>query len=343
MANLLPRWRGFNLLEMYGYEAGQENVAAGSEGDFREADLALIREWGFDFIRIPMDYRNYTMRDPEHATWRFHEPALARVDRIVKLGREHGLHVSLNFHRTPGYCVNAPAEPRNLWTEPAMQTMFCTHWHAFALRYRDVPARELSFDLVNEPPAPGHGGFTRKNHEQVIRAAVGAIRSVDPARLIIADGVSYGHEPVREIVDLGAQGVGQSCRAYHPFGISHYKAEWNAYQHAKLPQWPGSEHFGSTFEREDLEAYYAPWAKLIAQGVGVHCGEGGCYRYTPHAVFLAWFADVLTILRRHEIGWALWNFRGHFGVLDTQRTDTPFEEFRGHKLDRQLLELLRAN
>ena len=40
-------------------------------------------------------------------------------------------------------------------------------------------------------------------------------------------------------------------------------------------------------------------------------------------------------------GWALWNFRGAFGILDSERSDVRYKEFHGHKLDRQMLELLR--
>ena len=40
-------------------------------------------------------------------------------------------------------------------------------------------------------------------------------------------------------------------------------------------------------------------------------------------------------------GWALWNLRGGFGVLDSQREDVKYEDFRGHKLDREMLELIR--
>ena len=55
---------------------------------------------------------------------------------------------------------------------------------------------------------------------------------------------------------------------------------------------------------------------------------------------LAWMEDVLSILTEHNIGWALWNFRGDFGVLDSERADVQYEPLRGHKLDRRMLELL---
>jgi aryl-phospho-beta-D-glucosidase BglC (GH1 family) len=45
---MLPRWRGFNLLDMFTMR---------SRGDFREDDFRWMRDWGFDFVRLPMCYR----------------------------------------------------------------------------------------------------------------------------------------------------------------------------------------------------------------------------------------------------------------------------------------------
>ena len=70
---------------------------------------------------------------------------------------------------------------------------------------------------------------------------------------------------------------------------------------------------------------------------------GGAYHQTPHAVFLGWFGEVLEVLRGHGIGWALWNFRGPFGVLDSARQDIAYREWHGHRLDVALLHLLRAS
>ena len=49
----------------------------------------------------------------------------------------------------------------------------------------------------------------------------------------------------------------------------------------------------------------------------------------------------MEVLRQHEIGYALWNFRGSFGILDSGRSDVAYDEFHGHKLDRKMLELLQ--
>jgi endoglucanase len=38
----------------------------------------------------------------------------------------------------------------------------------------------------------------------------------------------------------------------------------------------------------------------------------------------------------------MWNFRGSFGILDSNRKDVAYDNWRGHKLDRPMLELIQA-
>jgi endoglucanase len=324
----LPRWRGFNLLEMF---------TTRSSGDFREDDFRWMADWGFNFARIPACYTLWIADDDVYT---LHEPMLEKLDRVVELGQAYDIHISLNFHRGPGYSVNREREePFNLWKDSEALDAFIFHWTTMAKRYAGIPSTDLSFDLINEPPRPEDGVMTREDHERVVRATVAAIREIDPDRLILADCLGYGRIPMPELVDLG---IAQSCRAYEPMGISHYKASWVNGEDWPTPTWPGGWHYGGHWDRKDLEALYAPWIALAEQGVGVHCGEGGAFNQTPHDVVLAWFRDVLEILTAHNIGYALWNFRGSFGILDSGREDVAYEDWHGHKLDRELLALLQA-
>ena len=71
--------------------------------------------------------------------------------------------------------------------------------------------------------------------------------------------------------------------------------------------------------------------------MGIHVGEWGAHNQTPHKVALAWMRDCLELWKEAGWGWSLWNLRGSFGVLDSQRADVEYEDFRGHKLDREML------
>ena len=63
--------------------------------------------------------------------------------------------------------------------------------------------------------------------------------------------------------------------------------------------------------------------------------------YAASCAVLRWLRDVLEILKEQNIGFALWNFRGTFGVLDSDRDDVAYEDWHGHRLDRRLLALLQ--
>ena len=89
------------------------------------------------------------------------------------------------------------------------------------------------------------------------------------------------------------------------------------------------------------DKYVLPWVQLKEAGVGVMVGEWGAYNQTPHDVTLRWMEDCLKNWQQAGLGWALWNFRGSLGVLDSGRADVQYEDFQGHKLDRKMLDLLQ--
>ena len=348
--NKLPRWKGFNLLDFFS-PAPPRNSGGGNRTT--EEDLKWMADWGFDFVRIPMAYPRYLSFDRTkditvEEVYKFDPKVLEEVDQLIFMAHKYNLHVSLNLHRGPGYCINAGFhEPFNLWKDQAAQDAFYAHWKMWAERYKNIPSDKLSFDLLNEPayiedmndqyakksPVPG------ETYRKVALGASKVIRESNPERLIVADGNSGGSNVIPELTDLN---IAQSCRAYYPHYISHYQASWvwKDPSQAPTPVWPGTID-GKKFSRENLEEFYKPWIALLEKGVGVHCGEGGCYNKTPHPVFLAWFGDILDILTTHGIGYALWNFRGDFGILDSRRADVEYADWYGHKLDSKLLDLLK--
>ena len=348
--NPLPRWRGFNLTDF-----NSPNPSRGSRWGTTEEDLKWMVDWGFDFIRVPMAYPRYLTFDrSKHITpeevYHVNEEEVQRIEAFARNANEHGLHVSLNLHRAPGYCINAGFyEPYDLWKSEEAQKAFAFHWGMWAKRFKDVPASKISFDLLNEPAVRSDMNDQHASsslipgdlYRAVAKRAVEAIRAGNPDRLILADGNRVGNLVTPELKDLN---IAQSCRGYFPGQISHYKAPWanKDPERCPTPVWPGTMG-GEQFGKNRLETYYKPWIELARSGVGVHCGECGCWNKTPHAVFLAWFGDVLDILTQNKIGYALWNFRGDFGILDSRREDVEYQDWHGHKLDSKLLDLLKRH
>jgi endoglucanase len=328
----MPRY-GFNVQWMF--SSDRQPVPEPVD----ERLLDVIAGWGFDFVRIPCDYRFLLVDADDYDTP--NEAALVTIDSYLAACRTRGLHLSLNLHRAPGYVITGwETERYNLWSDEIPQVGFATVWRRFAERYAGVPGDALSFDLVNEPPAIGQRGFTRDAHEAVIRRTVSAVRDVDANRPIVIDGLDGGNLAMPELADLG---VTHSTRGYQPMLVSHYRAAW----------WPGSQglpeptypcdYDGRFWDRESLRAYFAPWVEVAAQGVEVHVGEMGCYEYTPQDVALRWFSDLLSVFADNGWGYALWNFEGPFGIVGHHRPGASFEQLDGYLVDRQWLDVLLAH
>lgn len=330
----IPRWRGFNLTELTGGARGRS---------FVERDFEWMKQWGFDFARLPMSY--WAWSSPKD--WKtIDERALAPIDQAIEWGRQYGIHLNLNFHRIPGYCVNGrEAEPYQLFDSPheSMEQALdaaAYHWRYFAKRYRDISSSRLSFDLFNEPPFMKD----QARYVEIARTLIATIRQESPDRLIFADGADIGQTPVLDLVDLG---IVQSTRGYLPKMISHYTATWvperEFESHAK-PTWPMRADNGELWDRAKLrEELIVKWRPLVDRGVPVHVGEWGCFNKTPHDAVIGWMTDLLALWKEAGWGWAMWSLRGAFGPLDSGRADVAYEDFRGHKVDREMLELLRAN
>lgn len=320
----LPLWYGFNLQEKFNADWGSRR--------FDERDFAWIAELGFNFVRLPMDYRTWT--DAQNWT-ALRQSALEEIDQVLRFGEEHQVHICINFHRAPGYSVTPPAESRSLWTDEEAQRVCAIHWSNFARRYKGVPNRLLSFNLFNEPPR-----LDPQLHRAVVGRMMEAIRKEDDKRLIICDGADWGTTPPSELVGFN---IAAATRGYDPMRITHYRAEWiPGADRWELPMYPlregGTVWDGQTLQRAHIE----PWKGLEAKGMGVMVGEFGAYNRTPHTVVLDWMRESLRLWRAAGWGWALWNFRGPFGVLDSGRSDVVYEKWRGHQLDRSMLNLLRS-
>ena len=49
------RWRGFNLMEMFQWNAELPKPI------YRESDFRFMKENGFNFVRLPIDYRFFIL------------------------------------------------------------------------------------------------------------------------------------------------------------------------------------------------------------------------------------------------------------------------------------------
>src|SRR5262245_19550866 len=141
--NPLPRWRGFNLGD---FNSPNPTPRQGTTDD----DLKWMVDWGFDFVRLPMAYPRYLNFDrSKHITpeevYKINEQEVERIEAFVRKAQDRGLHVSLNLHRAPGYCINAGFyEPYDLWKSKEAQEAFFFHWSMWGKRFKSTPSSKIS-------------------------------------------------------------------------------------------------------------------------------------------------------------------------------------------------------
>ena len=96
--------------------------------DERLLDFLAVE--GFDFVRLPTDYRVWTTgtdyRGPRHGIPEGHRGLSRRLPA-------RGIHLSINLHRAPGYCITGQElEVHDLWHDRLAQDGFLAIWTTLA-------------------------------------------------------------------------------------------------------------------------------------------------------------------------------------------------------------------
>lgn len=358
---VLPMYRGFNLSYLMCPQDGEENAGQRS---YREklrrdnpisfeiinSDLEMISDLGFNFVRFPLNYVNFISNYADFwsgAEFEFDEKRIEVMDKSIKRAEELGLYVQFALHRAPGYTVGGEnLDPYKLWFDEEANDAFVRIWKSLTQRYKSVPSQNMGFNLVNEPwsELAGEILLPKEKHNVVMRRVVEAIRGLGDERQIFLDGMNWGRDFMLDMCDMA--GVAQSCRAYDPTPLTHYGMD--AHKTA-IPIWPGMKAQEShtynhdiIWDKERIYIEFEQWARMAQEkNVGVHCGEGGVCCRTPRGTAIAWFYDVMEALTYYNIGFAMWELRGIFGIVDSGRTDCKLMDYKGHMLDMQMLEIMK--
>ena len=196
------RWRGFNLTNLA--------MKGPNESPYEEEDFKWIHELGFNFIRLPLDFRIWT--DPNDAKV-FDEQKLKQIDQAIQFGQKYKIHVCLSLHAGANSATDDPVD-------------FYSQWQMFATRYQGIASSDLSFNLSSDQTK-----IDVDNYQKFIRDTVTEIWEIDPNRLVLIDGLDFGKTP---LLSLARMPLIQVNRSLGPSFMN----DWSGATSFPVPTWP---------------------------------------------------------------------------------------------------------
>ena len=181
-----PREINAAVVDLLGEVGAEEFWSLYRQYYVREADIAAIKEWGFDHIRLPFHY-NLFYDDESQA---IDEAGFNLLDRFLEWCRKYGIGVILDMHAAPGAqsehnIADSDGEAR-LWTQPEIYWPIARYiWSEIARRYADEKLI-IGYDLLNEPVTPD--GVDTSILRTYYECLVPAVRKVDPHHIVFIEG-----------------------------------------------------------------------------------------------------------------------------------------------------------
>ena len=278
------------------------------DGFITESDFAQIAAWGFDHVRIPIDYNVIQNKDGS-----MKEEGLARIDRALALCETYGLKTVLDLHKTQGFCFDADEHEDGFFESEKYQEFFYTVWECFAARYRAMHERVI-FELLNE--------VTLKEYlpawKRVSRECVRRIHALAPEVYVLLG--SYFWNSAKTLPELDAPYDGHVIYNFHfyePHIFTHQGAYW---MDASFDRERRVSYAESGVSETWIEDFLAPaFEKAEKENCELYCGEYGVIDVVPPGEALKWFRDLHAVFERHGVARSLWSYKEmDFGLSDAR-------------------------
>lgn len=307
-------YRGVNL---GGWLSQCDYSAERLDGFITERDFAQIAAWGFDHVRLPVDYN--VIQRPDGSLI---EEGLRRIDRALAWAEANGLRLVLDLHKTQGFSFDAGECESGFFESEKYQDYFYAVWECFAARYGSRPDLVL-FDLLNEVTEARFLPAWKR----ISRECVRRIRLSAPDTLILLG--SYRWNSAQTLPELDApydDKVLYNFHFYEPHTFTHQGAYW---MDASFDRDRRLSYAESGASQAWFEEFLAPaLEKAEKEGAALYCGEYGVIDVVPPEEALLWYRDLLAVFARHGIACCLWSYK----QMDFGLTDARLDSLRGEFL-----------
>ena len=130
-----------NLKDRFGEDGRHELMELYRENWMKPRDFENIRDFGFNVIRLPFNYR---ILEDDEKPGELRPGAFYWLDRAIEMAEDAGLYIILDMHGVPGgQSVDHPTgrvDQNKIWDEPEYSTRMAWLWKQIARRYKDRPS-----------------------------------------------------------------------------------------------------------------------------------------------------------------------------------------------------------
>jgi hypothetical protein len=297
----------------------------------QDSDIKRIAEWGFDHIRLPVDYPLF---EDDKNLGKYLQSGFDYVHVCLEWCRQAGLRLILDLHKAPGYAFD-DQKANQLENDTDLQTRFGNLWSAIAKEFISSDHDILAFELLNEI-----NFRSSKNWNDIVDKTLLRIRPLDSERLILIGGNCFSSvDSLSAIKIFGDQHILYKFHFYLPLSVTHQKAYWleGLDVFNKQVNYPGyagglkiflennpqyqnrlSEDVDVFFDRAYINKRMEPALEFLkTTQQPLHCGEFGVIDQAPMTTRENWTEDVVSILKEHTIGYAYWTYKElDFGLVD---------------------------
>ena len=326
--------RGVNLSSFYAQT--RDISQARLDAYMTVGDMRALKAAGFDHVRLSINPA-LLIASPKTGTLR--DGPMASLDKTVGQLLDAGLNVLLDIHAEEDWkaaLTHGDDGASNLYA----------FWLNFAAHYAKSDPERVFFEVLNEPSMDDLYRW-----EGIQDRAVAMIRRVAPRHTIIATAAAWGHqdgllamEPVKD------ENVIYTFHDYDPMWFTHQGATWSTTSWAFLhgvpyPSTPqniqpvlnqepdervrleveryGEDQWGPARVQTEVDAI-ARWA--AERNVPLYCGEFGAFKdHSDPKMRAAWINDTRTALESRQIGWAMWDYDGNFGLANKTSAGIVFD------------------
>lgn len=288
------------------------------EAFFTEKDVAMIKSFGFDHFRLPVDEEQLW-----DAAGNKDAEGFRLLNNALEWASKHKLNVVLDLHIIRSHYFNA--KDNTLWTDKAEQDKLIRLWKDFSNAVGKYPNSMLAYEFMNEPVADDP-----EQWNALLNRVADSIRSWEPKRTLVIGSNRWQSVNTFDKLRVPANdpNIILSYHFYEPFMLTHVRASWTNLKDFKGEvQYPGqivvngqTKEEMRRYNRDTLELMMAKAFQLADKlKLPLYCGEFGCIDGSPEASKLAWYKDMVAIFNKRDVAYANWNYKaGSFGVVDAQ-------------------------